>query len=89
MTKNPPTDQEPTPSIEETLDVMSTAFLDALDAVGKNHARTVRTSWLGVTPTDRLGHARQVRVMFQAGLRKPVHSADLADLPRSALGLRP
>jgi len=76
-------------TIEQDLDALTAEFLGNVDALGKRYSRAIGTSWHGITPAPRLSHARQVRVMFQAGLRKPAVGADLADLPRQAYGLRP
>jgi hypothetical protein len=70
-----------TPTIEETLNAMSTAQLDDFDAVMQKYARDNQTSWLGVTPTDHSSHARFLRTMAQVGLRKPAPGANLVIEP--------
>ena len=87
--KTTTTDSEETatsdPKIEERLNEMTAAFLDQIDAVGKEHGRTVRAQWLGITTPDRLGMARVVRTMVDAGLRTPAHAADLViDPPQTS-----
>ena len=84
---NSDTDNDPTPTIEETLDAPTAKFLTEVDAVSSQYAKELKANWIGIRPTDRTVLAREVRRIASAGFHSPAHAASHADLHRSTPSL--
>ena len=76
-----------TPSIEETLAALTDNFLENVDAASRRYAKSIKATWHGITPSQRVVFAAKVRDLAKIGLRTPAHAASLADMHRSAPGL--